>query len=226
MTVAAVVLAITPSVALANAAGVPRVRRIVDTAWSGGAMPIVVLAPDPDGAMATALAGAPVTLAAPAPMEGGRVAQFLRGIEVAVAEVRGTSGVLIWPARMSWVGPETITSLVEAHGPDPEALLRPAFHGQTGWPALVPLTAFDALRALPITSTPDQLVELLGSSGAMRTRTIDLGDPGTILDGDTRREDLPPYEGPAAPADGRSREWGAAVAATPDDAPLEGPERA
>ena len=31
---------------------------------------------------------------------------------------------LIWPARMAWVGPETITSLIEAHGIDPRT--RPA----------------------------------------------------------------------------------------------------
>ena len=41
MTIAAVILALTPGVALADAEGVTRVRRIVDSAWSGGAMPIV-----------------------------------------------------------------------------------------------------------------------------------------------------------------------------------------
>lgn len=223
MTIAAVILALTPAVALADAEGVTRVRRIVDSAWSGGAMPIVVLAADPDGAMAAALAGAPVTLAAPASMDQGRVAQFLRGIDVATAEVSGTSGVLFWPARMAWVGPETITSLVEAHGPDPDALIQPNFKGQTGWPALVPLTALDVIRGLPSTATPDQLIEMLGASG-LQTRGIDLGDPGTVIDGDTPRGDLPPYEGPAEPSG--AREWGAASAELEDDAPLEGPARA
>ena len=37
MTVAAVILAASPESALADADGVPRVRRIVDSAWSGGA---------------------------------------------------------------------------------------------------------------------------------------------------------------------------------------------
>ena len=117
-------------------------------------MPIVVLAADPDGAMAAALAGAAVTLAAPAPMDQGRVAQMvLRGIEVATAEVSGTSAVLFWPARMAWVGPETITSLVEAHGLDPDALIQPSFQGTVGWPALVPMAALDVLRGLPTTAT-------------------------------------------------------------------------
>ncbi len=224
MTVAAVVIALTPAVALADAEGVPRVRRIVDAAWSGGAMPIVVIAGDPDGAMAAALAGAPVTLAAPAPMEAGRIAQFLRGIEVATGEVSGTSGVLFWPARMAWVGPETITSLVEAHGPHPDALIRPSFQGQIGWPALVPLTAFEMLGGLPATATPDQLIEMLAMTESVPTRTIDLGDPGATIDGDTPRADLPPYEGPAEPSG--SHDWGAATAELADDAPLEGPSRA
>ena len=51
-----------------------------------------------------------------------------------MAEVRDTTAVLLWPARMTWVGPETITSLIEAHGTDAERLLRPAWHGDPGWP--------------------------------------------------------------------------------------------
>ncbi len=223
MTVAAVILALTPDVALADAEGVPRVRRIVDAAWSGGAMPIIVIADDPVGAMATALAGAPVTLAAPAPMESGRVAQLLRGIEVAEAEVHGTTGALIWPARMSWVGPETITSLVEAHGPDVNALIRPTFRGEVGWPALVPLTALGTLRGLPTTAMPDQLIEMLAASAQVPVQSIDLGDPGTTIDGETALADLPPYEGPAEPSG--AHEWGAATAEMTDDAPLEGPAR-
>ena len=31
-----------------------------------------------------------------------------------------TDAVLLWPARMTWVGPETITSLIEAHGTAPD----------------------------------------------------------------------------------------------------------
>ena len=46
MTVAAIVIAATPVAALADAAGTPAVRRIADTAWAGGATPIVVVAHD------------------------------------------------------------------------------------------------------------------------------------------------------------------------------------
>ncbi len=71
MTVAAAVLAATPESALADADGTTRIRRIVDAAWSGGAIPVVVVSFDPDGAVAVALAGAEVTLGAPVQPEVG-----------------------------------------------------------------------------------------------------------------------------------------------------------
>ena len=52
MTVAAVVLSASAEGALADTLGQPRVRRLADLAWSGGALPVMVLSPDPDGAVA------------------------------------------------------------------------------------------------------------------------------------------------------------------------------
>ena len=63
MTVAAVILSASADGAVADADGLPSVRRIADAAWSGGAVPIVVVSFDPSGDVATALTGAPVTLA-------------------------------------------------------------------------------------------------------------------------------------------------------------------
>ena len=134
VTVAAVILAATPDAALAEVEGLPRVRRLVDVAWAGGAVPIIVVAPDPSGEIAAALAGAPVTLASPASAEGGPAAQIGRGIRAALDEVQDTDGVLIWPARMQWLDAETITSLIEAHGVHPGLVLRPSFDGAAGWP--------------------------------------------------------------------------------------------
>ena len=57
MTVAAVILSATAQGAVADTLGQPRVRRLVDIAWSGGALPVVVLSPDDDGAVAAALVG-------------------------------------------------------------------------------------------------------------------------------------------------------------------------
>ena len=122
MTVAAVILSATAEGAVADTLGQPRVRRLVDIAWSGGALPVVVVAPDPDGAVARSLIGSEATYGSPAPAEAGPAGQMLHGAELALAEVVDTSAVLVWPARMTWVGPETITSLIEAHGTDPSTV--------------------------------------------------------------------------------------------------------
>lgn len=223
MTVAAVILAATVDSALLDADGVPRIRRIADSAWAGGAMPVIVVAPDPEGTVAAALAGADATLAAPVEQERGPVGQIAHGIEVAAAAVTGTTGAIIWPARLCWVGPETITSLVEAHGAHPGDLLRPTYVGERGWPALLPLEALPALRALSPTAMPEALLAGLEDGGSVEVRSIDLGDPGTVIDGSTRREDLPPYDGPAEPGGSRAHEWGEAIAGTTEETPVAGP---
>ncbi len=211
MTVAAVILSATPDGALADTLGQPRVRRLADLAWSGGALPIVVLSPDPDGAVAAALAGSEAVYGTPAPVEAGPVGQMVRGCELATAEVQGTTGFLIWPARMTWVGPETITSLIEAHGTDRGTILRPAWQGDPGWPILVPAARLDALRAIAPDRMPPQIVDDLVA--AAPSRIVEMGDPGVVHDVDTAPEDLPAYEGPPDPPAGHTHEWGADVAA-------------
>ena len=222
MTVAAIILSASPEGAVADADGLPSVRRIADAAWSGGAVPIVVVSFDPTGSVAQALAGAPVTLAEPAPVERGPAGQMARGVDVATAEVKDLTGALIWPARMVWVGPETITSLIEAHGTATGDVLRPDYDGEPGWPVLVPASAFDALRSIGPDRMPPSIVDDVVASG-ISERHLALGDPGVTFDRDTPRADLPPYMGPTDPPAGHVHEWGAQVADQPDDAPLEGP---
>ena len=221
MTVAAVILAASQASALADVEGQARVRRIADAAWSGGAIPIVVVAEDPDGLVAAALAGASVTLAEPAPTTLGPAAQIARGMTVAGAEVTATDAALIWPARMVWVGPETVTSLIEAHGVDRGTILRPVFQGEPGWPVLVPFACVAALRAAAADLMPDALIDLLASGTPLRL--VELGDPGVSHDAGTARADLPAYDGPPEPAAAHTHEWGAAMADDPEDVPLEGP---
>jgi molybdenum cofactor cytidylyltransferase len=222
VTVGAVVLAASPESALADADGSPAVRRIADAAWAGGATPIVVVSFDPDGSVAAALAGAAVTLAEPAPPEQGPAAQMARGADVARAEIVETDAVLLWPARMTWVGPETVTSMIELHGTSPGVLLRPTWEGDPGWPVLLPLTALPALRAVAADRMPPLVVDDLIAAG-IADRLVALGDPGVAIDRTTPREDLPPYIGPEEPVVGHVHEWGAAQAESPDDGPLEGP---
>lgn len=217
MTVAAAILAASPESALRDVEGTPNVRRLADLAWAGGAIPVVVLAPDPDGAVAAALAGSPAVLGTPAPIEGGPVGQIARAIDLARVEVDGTDAALIWPARLGWVDAETVTSLIEAHGIHRADLLRPAYHGLPGWPILLPVEHLEALRALPASLAPDDLVTRLADGTP--TMILELGDPGTVLDLDSSRESLPPFEGPPEPSAAQQREWGSPAAAGPDEPP-------
>ena len=211
MTVAAVILSASPEGALADTLGQPRVRRLADLAWSGGALPIVVVSADPDGSVMAALANSEAIHGTPAPVETGPRGQMVRGAELAMDEVSDTTGVLIWPGRMVWVGPETITSLIEAHGTDTGTLLRPAWHGDPGWPILLPTEHLDALRAVAPDRMPPAVVDDLIAS--MPSRVIEMGDPGVAFDADTPQAELPAYEGPPDPPAGHTHEWGADVAA-------------
>ncbi|MFI5226210.1 MAG: NTP transferase domain-containing protein [Candidatus Limnocylindrales bacterium] len=224
MTIAAVILAASVESALADVEGLPRVRRLVDVAWSGGATPIVVVAPDPDGTVTAALREAPVTLAEPAPVGDGPVAQIARGFDVAVGITSETAGALVWPARMVWVGPETITSLIEAHGASPAAILRPTFEAEAGWPVLVPTAELERLRMMQADRMPAEIIDELVAGGVPEVR-IDLGDPGSIHDAAVPRIELPPYVGPPEPAAGHTHEWGEELADS-DQGPLAGPGHA
>lgn len=223
MTVAAVILAASPASALADAAGRASVRRIAETAWAGGAMPLVVVAADPDGAVGAALGGSAATLVAPASEELGPVGQMVRGIRAAVDLVSGTDAVLLWPARLTWVDPETVTSLLEAHGRDAGAILRPEWEGTAGWPVLVPMAHAGTLAALVPDRLPEQLIGDLAATG-IALRMLDLGDPGAVLDRETPIDALPTYQGPVAPVE-TPPDWGAAAADTSDDTPPAGARR-
>lgn len=223
VTVAACILAASSETALRDVEGTPNVRRLADLAWAGGAFPVVVVVGDPDGAVATALAGAEVILGAPAPVEAGPAGQMARAIDLARGEVHATEAALLWPARMGWLDAETVTSLIEAHGTDRGTLLRPAFRGTPGWPVLVPVGMLEALRALSPDMDPSSIADALAGGGP--SRTIELGDPGVVLGLDTPRDEMPPFDGPPEPAANHRHEWGALVAAGPDEAPEPPPTR-
>ena len=222
MTVAAVILCATAEGALADTAGRPAVRRMVETAWSGGATPVVVVAPDPSGAVAAALAGSPAILAEPAPTAAGPVGQIVRGVRVAAGAVTETDAALVWPGRMVWVDAETVTSLIEAHGAQRGTVLRPVYEGEAGWPVLLPMDLTDRFGTQAPDLMPDELVDGLLGGGA-RLETFDTGDPGVKFDIGTAVDDLPPYEGPPEPVAGPPPDWGAAAADTGDEGPLAGP---
>lgn len=221
MTVAAVILAATTDGAVSDVLGRPLVRRLAELAWSGGAVPVVVVAPERDGVVANSLAGSSAILAEPAPVEHGPIGQISRGIQVARSSVTETAATLIWPARLAWVDPETITSLIQAHGLNPDVMLRPSWEGEPGWPVLMPVSLVADLAWVPATAMPDEAFEILVRRG-MPQRLIDLGDPGVTMDVGTPRDELPAYQGPQEPL-APVPEWGSAAADHDEAQPLEGP---
>lgn len=221
MTVAAVILH-APEGALADAAGRPAVRRAVESAWAGGATPIVVVSFDSEGQVAAALTGSPAVLAEPAPVEAGPAGQMARGIAIALEQVTETEAALIWPGRMAWIDAETVTTLIEAYGPRRGSVLRPVYDGEPGWPVLVPVGMVAALTALGPSLMPDVLMSEFVAAAAS-SATIDTGDPGVVHDISTPMDSLPQFEGPPEPVGGQVHEWGAEAAEMPDDSPLEGP---
>lgn len=222
MTVAAVVLYARVEGAIADAAGRAAVRRIVESAWAGGATPIVVVSSDPEGAVAAALAGSPAVLAEPAPVDHGPVGQIALGMRIAVEQVRDTDACLIWPGRMAWVDAETVTSLIEAHGAHRSAVLCPRYENSVGWPALLPIELLDRLAGQAASMVPDELLARLAAAG-VEFEPIDTGDPGVVHDISAPLDSLPSYQGPPQPVAGHAPEWGAAAADMSDDSPLEGP---
>jgi CTP:molybdopterin cytidylyltransferase MocA len=224
MTVAAVILAASPTSALADADGTPAVRRLADVAWAGGATPVVVCSFDADGAVGAALSNAQATLVEPVATILGPVGQIAAGCDAAVGLVAETDAALVWPARLAWVDAETVTTLIAAHGEDRETVLRPAFGGEPGFPVLLPMTRLAAFRALAPDRMPGDLFLDLAAAG-VPVRSIETGDPGVTHDVTVPHGNLPPYDGPPEPADAHAHEWGAAAVDEPDQAAEPDPGR-
>jgi CTP:molybdopterin cytidylyltransferase MocA len=210
LTVAAIVLAPDAVAALSDADGEPAIRRVIHAAWSGGALPIVVVAEDDEGKLAAAIADLPVTLTRPGSDEPRGIAWFVRGQRAALAAVSETTAGLLWPYRYAWVDPETVTSLVEAHGATPGEIVRPAWSAQPGFPILVPGAFTDRLAAR-IELHGEEAVAALVTAGAP-IREIELGDPGIVHDMSMARSALPDYQGPPHSVAGPPPEWNAELA--------------
>jgi CTP:molybdopterin cytidylyltransferase MocA len=199
------------------------VRRIVDAAWAGGALPVVVVVGDDAGrSIAAALAGSPATLADPGDVVDA--AAYAVGVRAALEAVSDTSALLLWPGRMTWVDPETVTSLIEAHGRAADRVIRPRRAGQAGWPVLVPAALAEEVLGVS-GETLGVSREALGGPGALDLEarlalasadTVELGDPGSVLGREVALDALPDYAGPPEPVGGPPPEWGAAAADIPD----------
>jgi CTP:molybdopterin cytidylyltransferase MocA len=212
MTVAAVIIVPEMAAGLATADGEPALRRVAQAAWSGGAIPIVTVTPEPPEQLAGTVPDVAVTFARPGPHEPRGIAWFVRGLRTALETVSDTTAALLWPVPRAWVDPETVTSLVEAHGAYPGAIIRPAYAGQPGLPILIPVALLERLDSLS-GKHGVEAVEALAAEG-VPLRLVELGDPGISHDISTARSALPAYQGPPQPASGNSPEWNEALGKT------------
>jgi CTP:molybdopterin cytidylyltransferase MocA len=222
VTVAAVVLAPSRDDALAVVGGVAAIRRIADLAWAGGALPVVIVptSADDPAVLSAPLSGASGVVIATVTGNDAAIGLVRSGIATARQAVEGTDAVLIWPGRYVHIDAETVTSLIEAHGVDREVGLVPAYEGTPGWPLLLPVDEPDLLDDLT-----GGLAELAGAlrERGLRTRLVELGDPGIVHDLATAPGDLPPFAGPAEPAGSGAHDWGERVPANdPSPAPPAG----
>jgi CTP:molybdopterin cytidylyltransferase MocA len=189
VTVAAVILSSTAEGALAPTQGRVRVKLLVSLAAAGGAFPVIVVSPDDDREeVALALGASGAVYGLPAPHELGPAGQMVRGADLAIAESDDTTAVLIWPARMTWVRPDTIRALIAAHQAEPTTMLLPTWRADSGWPVLFSIAHLDALRAVAPDRMPPHVVADLAA--VIPTRDVDLGDPGVVHDVDTPLEEL------------------------------------
>ena len=147
----------------------PTLARLVDAAWSGGAHPILV-----SGLSAT---GEP-----PTPARRTPVVDPAEALVDARREVSATTAILTLPITHAGVDPETITSLIAAHGRDPASPLRAAFDGVGGEIWLLPMAHDGTLNSTePILVECGDEAALLPSDGSTTLRfDAPPSDPGAV----------------------------------------------
>jgi CTP:molybdopterin cytidylyltransferase MocA len=197
---------------MADADGEPALRRVVRSAWAGGAMPVVAVIASATAQVSAILADLPVALVVAEAGSGPGIAWFALGLRTATVAVTEATAGLLWPCRYAWVDPETVTSLLEAHGADQDQVCRAAFAGQPGFPILIPAALEPRLAAMTGLHGEEAIEGLIFEG--VEQRILEMGDPGIVNDLATPRSSLPPYQGPSGPAGGPPPQWNAELAAS------------
>ena len=133
---------------------------------------------------------------------------YRAGVDAALDAVVGTGALLLWPGDHTWVDPETVTSLIEAHGARPDDAAPPDARRAAGLAG--------ARARIDVVDEVTSTLGGAGAAGAFDRVPLDLGDPGTVVTLAVAIDDVPDYVGPAAPVAGPPPDWGAAAADEPD----------
>lgn len=112
-----------------------------------------------------------------------RNARFEHGmgasLKAGVATAPPGCAVMIWPADMPFIRPETVRELLRRLTPD--TVVRPVYLGKPGHPVLFGASYLDALLAI---SDDEGARRILSDENTSVTR-IDVDDPGVVRDFDT-----------------------------------------
>lgn len=167
---------------LAEVAGVPMVRRVVEAASASRAGPPVVVVGHQSEAVADALAGTGARLVTAADHADGQSRSLAAGLAALAAEVPPPDGVVVCLGDMPLLKPETIDALIEAFDPDGGAsICVPVREGRRGNPVLWAWRHVAEIRAL----TGDQGARSLLGRHAEEVMEVPVDDPAIHIDADT-----------------------------------------
>lgn len=166
---------------LADIAGKPMVRRVVETALASKTRPVLVVTGHQSAEVAAALAGLEVAPITNANYATGLASSLKAGIRAVPAEC---AGALILLGDMPRIAVEHVDRLVDAFAVAPDTIVVPVHEGRHGNPVLWPRHLFP------------ELLQLEGDAGAKRliaahqsnVREVNLQASGVLDDIDTPEE--------------------------------------
>ena len=166
---------------LADLAGKPMVRRVVETALASKARPVLVVTGHMAAEVGAALAGLDVGLVPNPDYATGLASSLRAGIRAVPADC---DGALILLGDMPGINAEHVDWLVEAFAEASDAVVVPVHEGRQGNPVIWPRRSFS------------ELLQLEGDAGAKRlitarrdeVREVELRTTGIFADIDTPEE--------------------------------------
>jgi molybdenum cofactor cytidylyltransferase len=163
---------------LADVAGKPMVRHVVETALASSTRPVLVVTGHMAVDVSAAVAGLDVKLVANADYATGLASSLKAGVRAVPAEC---DGVMVLLGDMPRIAPEHLDRLLESFAGKPDTIIVPVHEGRQGNPVLWPRRYFR------------ELLQLDGDAGAKRliaghgeqVREVEIGSDAVLADVDT-----------------------------------------
>ncbi len=181
---------------LIEIAGEPLLARVVTALASGGACPVIVVAPprsQPEGPPIIALAE---RLGAIVVAPDDRPADMRASIQLGLDALRATAtpqAVILTPADAPGISQLLIELLIEEWRARPDRIVIPTFEGRRGHPVVLPWSIVSTLESLPHNLGLNALIAAASAS----VHTIEVADRTILLDLDVPA-DLEFWDAPTA----------------------------